>query len=88
MLRFNLEKLPAWVPDIGTVVEICPVGQQFLPHTALRNYRAKVISVAKIGTFYYQIQLEEYGEKIMLNIGNDEAHLEGWFFDTPVHLSF
>jgi len=88
MLRFNLEKLPAWVPDIGTIVEICRIGFDYLPGLQIKSYRAKVISVSEIRNGHL-IQLEGYDEKILLYRGIDEAQIyRFWLPNVPVHLSF
>jgi hypothetical protein len=90
-----LEKLPYWVPEVGTLVEITPVSHVCLSDDSL-NYRAKVISVERTVGYNYKIQLAGHKRKIIMEreIKNGEnvnkTSVAGWIslFDLPVHLYF
>ncbi|MCX6736346.1 MAG: hypothetical protein NTZ13_04650 [Candidatus Parcubacteria bacterium] len=56
--KMSLEKLPDWVPEVGTIVEVTPKCPSTFYKKAITSYRSKVILVTKREDDSYTVTLD------------------------------
>ena len=82
----SLEKLPEWVPEIGTIAELTPYGdREKLPFEISKisefatAYHARVISIEKFSSSSYNIRLEGLDNTITITpYDNHPVYLQPW----------